>query len=171
MIDTGRAVLRTAQNIDELKEFMEILIDLHKRRFFINGRQTSKNTDHFWNFHREVARRLLLSGHVQLHLLEIDGIPAAAEYHFSGGGTPYAYQAGIDPELITSIGNAASTGASMVLLSRDCWAKANELNDCIEHIELSSRLDFNEYFVENMDFPQENLVRDYDKVFWDAPVS
>lgn len=98
MVDSGRAVLRTAQTIGELEEFMEILIDLHKRRFFVNGRQTSSNTDRFWNFHRDLAQRMLLAGQVRLHILDIDGIPAAAEYHFSGGGTPYAYQAGIDPD-------------------------------------------------------------------------
>ena len=62
-----------------------------------------------------------------------------------------------DPEIITSLGNAASTGASMVLLSKDYWQKANELADFIEHVELSSRLDFNQYFIEHMDFPEENL--------------
>jgi CIC family chloride channel protein len=43
----------------------------------------------------------------------------------------------------------------MALLSKDYWHKANELADFIEHVELSYRLDFNEYFVEHMDFPRE----------------
>jgi uncharacterized 2Fe-2S/4Fe-4S cluster protein (DUF4445 family) len=60
-----------------------------------------------------------------------------------------------DPKIIMSLGNAASTGASMALLSKDYWHKANELADFIEHVELSYRLDFNEYFVEHMDFPRE----------------
>jgi len=60
-------------------------------------------------------------------------------------------------EIVTSLGNAASTGASMVLLSKDYWKMANELANLIEHVELSSRPDFNQYFVEHMDFPQENL--------------
>jgi len=63
----------------------------------------------------------------------------------------------LDPEIVTSLGNAASTGASMVLLSKDYWQMANELVDFIEHVELSSRLDFNQYFIEHMDFPEENL--------------
>ena len=49
----------------------------------------------------------------------------------------------------------------MVLLSKDYWHKANELTDFIEHVELSSRLDFNEYFIEQMDFPKENLLDIY----------
>ena len=62
-----------------------------------------------------------------------------------------------EPGVITSLGNAASTGASMTLLAKNYWQMANELSDFIEHIELSSRLDFNDYFVENMDFPKVNI--------------
>lgn len=62
---------------------------------------------------------------------------------------------GFDPDLITSLGNAASTGASMVLLSKNYWQTANDLSDSIEHIELSSRTDFNDYFIEHLDFPEE----------------
>ena len=62
----------------------------------------------------------------------------------------------LDPEIVTSLGNAASTGASMVLLSKAYWQMANHLAGFIEHVELSSRLDFNQYFIEHMDFPEEN---------------
>ena len=62
-----------------------------------------------------------------------------------------------DPGVVSSLGNAASTGASMVLLSKNYWQMANNLSDFIEHIELSSRLDFNQYFVEHIDFPKANL--------------
>ncbi len=63
----------------------------------------------------------------------------------------------VDPDKIKSLGNAASKGAVMVLLSRPHWQKANELSKSIEHVELSSHLDFNQYFIENLNFPQENL--------------
>ena len=63
----------------------------------------------------------------------------------------------VDPDIISSLGNAASTGASMVLLSRDYWHKANELAHTIEHVELSSRPDFSDRFISQMDFPKENL--------------
>jgi uncharacterized 2Fe-2S/4Fe-4S cluster protein (DUF4445 family) len=61
-----------------------------------------------------------------------------------------------DPEIIKSLGNAASTGASMVLLSKAYWPWANELVHFIEHIELSCRKDFTEHFILNMDFPEES---------------
>lgn len=56
--------------------------------------------------------------------------------------------------VVASLGNAASTGASMVLLSKDYWKIANELAQSIEHIELSSRKDFNKHFIDNMEFPE-----------------
>lgn len=63
----------------------------------------------------------------------------------------------IDPSKVSSLGNAASTGASMVLLSKHYWRMANELVELLEHVELSSRSDFNYYFVQQMDFPRESL--------------
>ncbi|MBT4511780.1 MAG: DUF4445 domain-containing protein [Chloroflexi bacterium] len=60
----------------------------------------------------------------------------------------------VDPDKISSLGNAASTGASMALLSKFYWQAANDVVEFIEHVELSSRLDFNQYFVEHMDFPR-----------------
>jgi uncharacterized 2Fe-2S/4Fe-4S cluster protein (DUF4445 family) len=63
----------------------------------------------------------------------------------------------VRPDIVQSLGNAASTGASMVLLSKAYWQKANDLAHSIEHIELSTRLDFNEYFVESLNFPEKNL--------------
>ncbi len=63
----------------------------------------------------------------------------------------------INPEIIRSLGNAATRGASMALLSKKHWQMAKDLVDFIEHIELSCRPDFNDYFVENLDFPTENM--------------
>jgi len=59
--------------------------------------------------------------------------------------------------IIKSLGNAASRGASMALLSKRHWQMANDLVGFIEHIELSYRPDFNEYFVKQLDFPKENI--------------
>jgi uncharacterized 2Fe-2S/4Fe-4S cluster protein (DUF4445 family) len=61
----------------------------------------------------------------------------------------------VDPKIIHAIGNAASTGASMVLLAKGYWKLANELANSLEHVELSTRPDFNEYFIENLNFPPE----------------
>ncbi|UCG80053.1 MAG: DUF4445 domain-containing protein [Desulfobacterales bacterium] len=63
----------------------------------------------------------------------------------------------IDPEKIVPLGNAASTGAKMVLLSRQYWDKSAEIARFVEHIELSTHPNLFEYFVQEMSFPAENL--------------
>jgi uncharacterized 2Fe-2S/4Fe-4S cluster protein (DUF4445 family) len=62
----------------------------------------------------------------------------------------------VDPGIVKSLGNAASTGATMVLLSKAYWKWSNELVHFIEHIELSCRKDFTEHFIANMDFPKDS---------------
>ena len=44
--------------------------------------------------------RLLREGQLRLHWLELDGKAAAAEYHLAGAGIVYAYQSGVDPDLL-----------------------------------------------------------------------
>lgn len=63
----------------------------------------------------------------------------------------------VSADIITSLGNAASIGASMVLLSRAYWEMAAKLNRSIEYVELSQREDFNRRFIEHLDFPGVNL--------------
>lgn len=63
----------------------------------------------------------------------------------------------IDPEKIIPLGNAASTGAKMVLLSRQYWNKSAEIAQFIEHVELSTHPNLFDYFVKEMSFPTENL--------------
>lgn len=63
----------------------------------------------------------------------------------------------VDPQIVKSLGNAASTGASMALLSRHHWNLARDVCRGIEHVELSVRTDFNDHFIEHLDFPPENL--------------
>jgi uncharacterized 2Fe-2S/4Fe-4S cluster protein (DUF4445 family) len=62
----------------------------------------------------------------------------------------------VDPSIIKSLGNAASQGATMVLLAKKYWRKADHLARFIKHIELSSRSDFNEHFINHMSFPNQN---------------
>ncbi len=62
----------------------------------------------------------------------------------------------VNPDMVKALGNAASTGASMALLSKDYWKMANELSRSIDHVELSTRSDFTEQFISGMDFPEKN---------------
>jgi uncharacterized 2Fe-2S/4Fe-4S cluster protein (DUF4445 family) len=62
----------------------------------------------------------------------------------------------VNPQIIKSLGNAASQGAAMVLLAKKYWRKTDQLARFIDHVELSSRHDFNEHFIEHMSFPNQN---------------
>lgn len=97
LFETGRAVLRTVENCQQLDPAMEVLIDLHQKRRQMLGEPGCFASPRFMAFHREVARRLLLAGQLQLQLLELDGQTVAVEYQMASQGVTYVYQAGIDP--------------------------------------------------------------------------
>lgn len=60
-------------------------------------------------------------------------------------------------EKIKSIGNAAGVGAQLCLLSKKEREKAQTLSETVEYIELSSRKDFQQEFMDAMFFPHSNL--------------
>ncbi len=60
-------------------------------------------------------------------------------------------------EKIKSIGNAAGVGAKLCLLSKKERERAKELSENIEYVELSSRKDFQQEFMDAMFFPHSNL--------------
>jgi uncharacterized 2Fe-2S/4Fe-4S cluster protein (DUF4445 family) len=56
-------------------------------------------------------------------------------------------------EKVQVIGNAAGTGAVMSLLSEQCIAECDRIANSAEYIELSSSLEFQNAYVDNMYFP------------------
>jgi CelD/BcsL family acetyltransferase involved in cellulose biosynthesis len=96
----GRVALHMATRLDELPQAMEILVDLHQRRRKMLGEKGCFASARFTAFYRDVVPELLRRGRVQLYWLEIDGSPAAAEYHLVGNGMLYVYQSGMDPDLL-----------------------------------------------------------------------
>jgi CelD/BcsL family acetyltransferase involved in cellulose biosynthesis len=100
VLEQGRAVLHTVQRLDELPRAIETLIDLHQRRRRWLGERGSFASARFAAFHRDVMPRLLASGQLRLHRLDLDGRPVAAEYQLAGGGVLYAYQGGVDPAVL-----------------------------------------------------------------------
>jgi CelD/BcsL family acetyltransferase involved in cellulose biosynthesis len=99
-IDTGKAVLRNIERSGDLPRGLDILIDLHQRRWNSLGERGCYASPKFTSFIREVSPLLLRQGEMQIQWLEIDRQPAAAEYQLFGGGVVYAYQTGIDPRAI-----------------------------------------------------------------------
>jgi len=119
LLDGGRAELKTINHVGELDEAMDRLIELHQRRQRTLGRPGCFASKPFTDFHRDVARRMMAAGHLQLHTLWIDGVAAASEYQFVGDGVVYAYQSGIDPARL------ALQPGHVMQLAVLAWAIAN----------------------------------------------
>ncbi|MBN1911139.1 MAG: GNAT family N-acetyltransferase [Pirellulales bacterium] len=118
-LDSGRASMQTVQSANELNEALDILIDLHERRRQALGEPGCFASPMFTAFHREVARKMLVQGHLLLHVLRVDGRPIAADYHFAGAGVVYAYQGGVDPERLDFEPGRMITTATLI------WAIEN----------------------------------------------
>ncbi len=95
--DTGRAILRTVKTSEELELGMEILVDLHQKRRLSLNEPGCFASSQFAGFLHQTAPRLLASGQLRLHWLELEGVPVAVEFQLCGEKTTYAYQAGVDP--------------------------------------------------------------------------
>ncbi len=59
---------------------------------------------------------------------------------------------GLPLEQITPVGNAAGRGARMTLISKTERARAFALSDLVEHVELSTRPDFQDAFIKALSF-------------------
>lgn len=94
---TGRAVLHTIKDPEQLSEALDLLIRLHRQRRRQLGQPDQFVSPRFEQFHRQIAAELLATGLLQLHWLEVEGQAVAAEYHLLGETTVYAYQSGIAP--------------------------------------------------------------------------
>lgn len=94
----------------ELARGMQVLVDLHQRRFISRGEPGCFASTQFSDFLHESAERLLQSEMLELWWLEMDGRPIAAELDLTDGNVVYAYQSGVDPvSLEHSPGNLLAT--------------------------------------------------------------
>ncbi len=94
---TGRAVFHTVSQPEQLPGAMDLLVALHRQRRRHLGQPDCFVSSRFETFHRQLAPELLAAGLLELHWLEVDGQPVAAEYHLRGDKTIYAYQSGMAP--------------------------------------------------------------------------
>ncbi len=100
ILDTDLATWHPVTSTADFDSAWPILIDLHQRRRRSLGEPGCFASPSFANFHEEVARKLLAENRLQLSWLELDGQPAAAEYNLISGTTTYAYQGGVEPEML-----------------------------------------------------------------------
>ncbi|MCA9269292.1 MAG: GNAT family N-acetyltransferase, partial [Planctomycetales bacterium] len=99
-IEAGRVGHHWATCPQSLETGMRILVELHERRRESLGQAGCFSTPQFGAFLTDVAQAMLADGGLRLHWIEIDGAPAAAEFQLAGPGTTYAYQAGVNPDLL-----------------------------------------------------------------------
>jgi len=110
----------------------------------------------------QLAKGAIASGVAML--LHVAGIPLddVAELMLAGGfgnyvSIPSALRIGLIPALpverVRYVGNAASLGAQLCLLSEAERARAAEIAARIEHVSLAAHPDFEQIFVDCMNFP------------------
>ncbi len=98
VLETNRASWLRVETESDLAVAWDVLVDLHQRRRRSLGEPGCFASRPFHDFHRDVVARLLVRGQLRMSWLELDGTPAAAEYHLADGNTTYAYQGGVDPD-------------------------------------------------------------------------
>lgn len=96
--DTGRAKIVFAQDEAQLEWAMALLVDLHQRRWRLAGKAGVFASQRFSDFLHDVALRLLATQALNLCVLELDGQPAAVDFHLLNSAANFVYQGGIEPE-------------------------------------------------------------------------
>jgi CelD/BcsL family acetyltransferase involved in cellulose biosynthesis len=83
---------------EELLPSLEILFELHQRRWHSQGQPGSFAGPERRKFYYEMSRGFLRRGWLEFWLLELDGKHAAAQFAFRYGNTVYQLQEGLDPQ-------------------------------------------------------------------------
>ncbi|HJQ80511.1 MAG TPA: GNAT family N-acetyltransferase [Lacipirellulaceae bacterium] len=109
VLESERAGWHQVLSASELPAAWKILVDLHQRRRQSLGEPGCFASRLFHDFHREIAERLLARQQLRMSWLELDGSPAAAEYHLADASATYAYQGGVDPERLSDEPGRLST--------------------------------------------------------------
>lgn len=79
------------------RDALQILVDLHTRRWDARGGSTAFHLPALVGFHEDFSRLALERGWLRLYVLRLDGEPAAAIYGLRYGSTFLFYQSGFDP--------------------------------------------------------------------------
>jgi CelD/BcsL family acetyltransferase involved in cellulose biosynthesis len=98
--ETCGAIIRSLSSAEELGPALDDLMMLHERRWAGRGPlgRGAFFVPEFAAFHRDVSRRFLDRGWVELISLEVKGRPIAMQYNFDFRGTTHYYLSGFDPE-------------------------------------------------------------------------
>jgi uncharacterized 2Fe-2S/4Fe-4S cluster protein (DUF4445 family) len=116
----------------------------------------------------QLCKAAIASGVAMLQ--RIAGLPEGdvSELMLAGGfgnylSVPSALRIGlippaVPPERIRYVGNAAALGAQLALVSEPERRRAQEIADSIDHVSLAAHPDFQDVFVECMNFPRAEAV-------------
>ncbi len=97
MFESGRAVLRRAENDADLERGFEIQCRLHQMRRKSLGDEGCFTEPRFAAFLQEATQRFLKLGSLRLQWTEVDGEPVAFDCGFNDRHGVYVYQTGFDP--------------------------------------------------------------------------
>jgi CelD/BcsL family acetyltransferase involved in cellulose biosynthesis len=83
---------------EQLQPALEVLFDLHQKRWQSQGEPGSFAGSERRQFYYEMSRGFLRQGWLELWVMELNGKPAAAQFAFRYGNTVYQLQEGLDPQ-------------------------------------------------------------------------
>src|SRR5204863_1445246 len=83
---------------EQRHEFLQVLIDLHRKRWSEKGASEAFSTADMVSFHQELSRLAFERGWLRLFVLWLNDRPAAALYGFQRHRRFYFFQSGLDPE-------------------------------------------------------------------------
>jgi CelD/BcsL family acetyltransferase involved in cellulose biosynthesis len=95
---------------ETLRETMESMVQLHRQRMMMKGKEGFSISTKFWEFQKEVAREFLAKGWLFLGVLEADGGPVAFQYGFKFNNKLFHYQTGFNPDYERHSTGLISTG-------------------------------------------------------------
>ncbi len=87
-----------ASSEETRREFLAILLELHRKRWSEKGSSEAFSTPDMIAFHHELSLLALERGWLRLFVLWLNNRPAAALYGFCRGGRFSFFQSGLDPE-------------------------------------------------------------------------
>jgi CelD/BcsL family acetyltransferase involved in cellulose biosynthesis len=89
--------LEVVRSRESARGALDIVIDLHRKRWGSIGTSEAFQTESIIAFHRDFVERSAARGWLRILVLRIDGNACAALYGFRYGRTFYFYQSGFDP--------------------------------------------------------------------------
>jgi CelD/BcsL family acetyltransferase involved in cellulose biosynthesis len=92
-----RVGFKTQSDFRSIREAMDLLFDLHQKRWKLKGESGVFARQEVSDFHRDLAYRFSEKAWLALSFLTANGQPVATDYSFDYRGKRYGYQCGFDP--------------------------------------------------------------------------